>query len=263
MEVVILGSASNGGIPQSNCLSCRACKAALEKGGYNRRTRSSIVIRNKENYTLVDAGPDLRQQLQRERIRMNQISKIFQTHTHFDHVAGLFETSVGRKLQIPVYSKRKILDLIFEEGKSFNYLSSENWVIEKELEIEKKMKIDDITVVAFEVPHTPAPLGPTLGYKFFQNGKILVYIPDIAEITDDMTNSINGSDVLILDGTFYETPGYGHIAIKPTIPALQKLDIGKVYFTHINHTEPLHEELEKSLEPYGYSIAYDGMKIKI
>jgi len=31
----------------------------------------------------------------------------------------------------------------------------------------------------------------------------------------------------------------------------------------MNHSEPMHEELEKLAKPYGYHIAYDGLKIKL
>lgn len=266
MEIKFLGTGSKGGIPQSDCMMCRTCKAAIERGGHNRRSRSSIAIKNGEKYTLIDATPDLRYQLTRENIPMTLISEILLTHTHYDHIFGLFETSVGRKLEIPVYSTKNILDLIFGEGKTFNYLVQQEWVANLEIKTGEKTKINNFEFLAFEVAHTPVQiLGSTLGYKISENGKNLTYIPDIAELTANTIEYIDNSDVLILDGTFYETPKHNHIAIKPTILILEnkKLNIGKVYFTHINHTEPLHEELVDLVGLGRYDIAFDGMSIKL
>jgi phosphoribosyl 1,2-cyclic phosphodiesterase len=266
MEILVLGSAANARIPQSDCMVCKTCKTALERGGLDKRTRSSLLIKNLDKYTLVDANPDLSEQLVRERIPTTQISEILLTHAHGDHIYGLFEMAVGRPLKMPVYSDKNILNIIFGERRVFEYLIQEDRVIPEELVIgeRKKLGAGKLKIVPFEVVHTPKEiLGPTLGYKFFEANKTFTYVPDISEFDKSAKKYIDNSNVLMIGTPMLEGRMYGHIGLKEMIPILQKMKIGKVYITHLFHVEPTHKELQNTVDPYGYTIAYDDMKIKI
>lgn len=257
MEVIILGT-SSAGIPESDCMICKTCRSA-SKGGKDRRTMQALAIKNKIGFTLIDADPDLGHQLVREKIRLRDITEIFITHAHGDHIFGLFQLSVGEPLNMPVYSRKEILDMIFK--KSFDYLEYLDFA--KPIRIEDEITLRGITFIPFEVPHTSRMVGPTLGYKIIEGGKTLTYVPDIAELTPQIMKTIDNSDVLIFDGVFFNHSIAGHMAMTKSIPLLTKLKLGRVYFTQMNHSSPTHEELEKLVEPYGCSIAYDGLKIKL
>lgn len=258
MEIIVLGT-SAAGIPQIDCMICKACKSAITKGGKDRRTMQAITIKNKDGFTLIDADPDLRFQLEKEKIRLQDITEIFITHVHGDHIFGLFELSIGEPLYIPVYSKKEILDLIFK--KSFDYL--EYLEFAKPTPIKNEIALRGFTFIPFEVSHTLPTAGPTLAYKIKEGNKILTYVPDIAELTPEILKMIDNSDVLIFDDVFYDKSLAGHLAMTESIPLIQKLNLGKVYFTQMNHSEPTHEELEELVKPYGYHIAYDGLRIKL
>src|SRR5256885_2426471 len=61
MRVIILGSAAGGGLPQWNC-GCPNCRAAREQGPG--RTQSSVAVSaDGERWILLNASPDVRQQL--------------------------------------------------------------------------------------------------------------------------------------------------------------------------------------------------------
>lgn len=258
MEITILGSSASG-VPQIDCMVCKACRSAIIKGGKNRRTMQSIAIKNKDGFTLIDADPDLRFQFEKEKLRLQDITEIFLTHIHGDHIFGLFQLSVGHVLHIPVYSKKEILDLIFK--KSFDYL--EQFGFAEPIPLKNEITLRGLTFIPFEVPHTTRLAGPTLGYKIKEGKKVLTYVPDIAGFTPEILNTIDNSDVLIFDGVFYDRPIAMHMPIVESIPFLKKLNLKEVYFTQMNHSEPPHEELEKLVKPYGYHIAYDGMKIRV
>lgn len=119
-------------------------------------------------------------------------------------------------------------------------------------------KLGSLEVHPFKVPHRVkySPFesegGFTLGYKIVCEAS-LAYTPDIAEITDEVLNQISGVDVLLTDGTFYEESKFSHICIKKQIPILKELGIGSVYFTHVNHTELLHEKRRKDLRHTGFT----------
>lgn len=83
-RLIFLGSSGAIQVPSFHC-SCRVCEAARSDPA-QRRTRASVALIGQE-VTLIDASPDLEFQLEREAIR--QIDRIFLTHWHFDHIAGL------------------------------------------------------------------------------------------------------------------------------------------------------------------------------
>jgi phosphoribosyl 1,2-cyclic phosphate phosphodiesterase len=259
MEFIILGT-SAGGIPQSDCMQCKACRSAIENKGKDVRTRQSIIINN-DGYTLIDADPDLRFQLIREKINLREIKEVFLTHIHGDHIFGLCEFAVGNVVAIPIFSDKIILDNVFD--KSFDFMVKYGWA--KPTQLKGEIKIRKLKFIPFEVPHTPKEFGPTLSYKIIENEKILTYVPDIATFTPEILKIIDNSNVIIIDGVFYDKSRVGHISIKDSIPFLQKLNLGQVIFTQMNHSEPTHEELEEKLKPYEYKfkVAYDGMKIKM
>jgi len=64
MIIKVLGSAAGGGFPQWNC-NCRNCVSVRAGApGFRARTQSSLAVsRAGEHGTLLNASPDLRQQL--------------------------------------------------------------------------------------------------------------------------------------------------------------------------------------------------------
>src|SRR5579871_3686120 len=94
MRVRIIGSAAGGGFPQWNC-NCPVCAAARE-GRAEPRTQSSIVVRSGDDpWYLVNASPDLLQQLaalpfdRSGGMRAAPIAGVVLTDGEIDHTAGL------------------------------------------------------------------------------------------------------------------------------------------------------------------------------
>src|SRR5713101_3079853 len=114
MRVRILGSAAGGGFPQWNC-NCPTCRAVRERSGAALpRTQSSIAVRaDRGSWYLVNASPDLRQQLAElpaERtndLRVTPIAGIVLTDAEIDHTAGLL---LLRESSVPlqIYSSEAV-----------------------------------------------------------------------------------------------------------------------------------------------------------
>ena len=95
MRVRVLGSAAGGGFPQWNCR-CGTCEAARAGVRARPRTQSSLAIRGAEGpWFLVNASPDLRQQLETlhaervDGVRAPPIAGVLLTDAEIDHTAGL------------------------------------------------------------------------------------------------------------------------------------------------------------------------------
>ena len=105
MIVKILGSAAGGGFPQANC-NCRNC-ADARRGlpGLLPRTQSSLAVsRDGRSWVLLNASPDLRQQIAATRelwpspdggVRASPIKAVVLTNGDVDHVAGLLSLREG------------------------------------------------------------------------------------------------------------------------------------------------------------------------
>ena len=63
LRVVVLGAAAGGGVPQWNC-GCPVCRAARTERPELQSTQASIAISvDGAHWFLINASPDLRQQL--------------------------------------------------------------------------------------------------------------------------------------------------------------------------------------------------------
>src|ERR1700731_709062 len=63
LRVVVLGAAAGGGVPQWNC-GCRVCQAARTKNPELQSTQASLAVSaDGDHWFLINASPDLRQQI--------------------------------------------------------------------------------------------------------------------------------------------------------------------------------------------------------
>ena len=97
MRAVVLGSAAGGGFPQWNCR-CENCRLAWAGDPrVTARTQSSVAVsRDGHSWLLLNASPDLRQQIVANRalwpcegLRHSPIAGVWLTNADIDHVAGL------------------------------------------------------------------------------------------------------------------------------------------------------------------------------
>src|SRR5690606_15963714 len=132
MIIKILGSAAGGGFPQWNC-NCRNC-ADVRRGvtGLEPRTQSSLAVSiDGRNWTLLNASPDLRQQIAAtpelnpaslDPPRSSPIKSVVLTNADVDHVAGLLNLRENQPLFL--YADRRVLSAL-AQNVIFNVLDEE------------------------------------------------------------------------------------------------------------------------------------------
>ena len=116
IEVTILGCGSSSGVPAignewGNC---------NPKNPKNRRLRSSILVKSSKTSLIIDATPDLRQQLLNANVK--RLDAVLITHTHSDHINGVDDfrfLNVIMKKDIDLYSSQENIDQI---KKKFGYI---------------------------------------------------------------------------------------------------------------------------------------------
>lgn len=282
-EVVlkVLGTIQDGGIPHMGC-SKECCTNYFE----NKSIRigvSSIGVSNfkyETNY-IVDTTPDVNFQLQALIGNTNPSEKldgIFLTHAHMGHYAGLL--NFGRESlnsnNIPVYLMPKFFDFISNNGPWDQLVSLNNIKLQRIFNNEKVILHNNLSFTPILVPHRDE-YSETVGYIIEGNRKKALYIPDIdkwAKWSISITEMIKNVDYAFLDGTFFdekeinnrdisEIPHPFIIESLELFNNLKNIDKAKVYFIHLNHTNPV---LNKNSEEYkrvilsGFNVAEPGME---
>ncbi|MFH1131617.1 MAG: MBL fold metallo-hydrolase, partial [Pseudomonadota bacterium] len=153
LELVFLGTSAGFLVPIFFC-SCDVCETARKKPEH-RRTRAVAALIGKET-TLIDAGPDLEFQLDREAIK--QINRIFITHWHYDHVWGL--GSIGgasfatNSPPIEIYLPYQV---VHHFDQSFAYLKQ--WIYLHPVRAGDRIVLPDATWEVVKCNHTPHSIG--------------------------------------------------------------------------------------------------------
>jgi pyrroloquinoline quinone biosynthesis protein B len=294
----ILGSAAGGGFPQWNCR-CATCEAARAGADARPRTQSSLAIRGAAGpWFLVNASPDLRQQLEPlagERangVRAAPVAGILLTDAEIDHTAGLLllrESSTP----IRVHGSDAVRRALTDGYPVLPILARYCGVDWRTLEPGDSLALDGSSLAVESFPaggDPPRYLAGTgaeveatgLVFRDRSTGGVLTYVPGLARLDDDLLGRLGASDVLLVDGTFWRDDELarlgisertarqmGHVPLSGpggTLEALARLERPRVILVHINNTNPV--LLERSPERdavlrAGVDVGYDGLEVEL
>jgi pyrroloquinoline quinone biosynthesis protein B len=279
--VKILGSSAGGGFPQWNC------NAALSRFAWDgdervtARTQSSIAVSaGGQSWTVINASPDIRQQIAAIRelqprregpLRSSPIEAVILTNGDVDHVAGLL--SLRERQPFRLYATKRILSIL-KQNSIFDVLAPD--AVERiALNLDgpaASIEAGGLDVEAFPVPgKVPLYLedenaekgigtqsGDTIGLKISSKGSgTLFYVPGCAFIGENLLAQLRGADCLLFDGTVFTDAEMidlgvgqktgrrmGHVPISGeggSLHAFDKSAIARKIYIHINTTNPILE----------------------
>ena len=270
----ILGVVQDGGMPHLG--NNKTCCENIKKDKYV----TSLMLMNNENNEsfLFDASPDINKQLNFMGDKVKKDLKgIFLTHAHIGHYTGLMyfgREALNSKL-VNAYAMPRMKKFLEENGPWSQLVSLQNISI-IELSNESKISIDsNVIVQPVEVPHR-AEFSETVGYKIYGPNKTALFIPDIDKWylwEKSIIDEIKQVDYAIIDATFYDSKevNYRDISEIPHPFVTESMDLfdsidtkekNKIYFIHLNHTNPLLNEQSKqykSVITKGYNVAKEEM----
>jgi pyrroloquinoline quinone biosynthesis protein B len=262
LRVVVLGAAAGGGVPQWNC-GCRVCRIARTEQPELRSTQASLALSaDGDHWFLINASPDLRQQLiatpqlhpKAGKLRHSPISGVILTNGEIDAVAGLLSMREGSPFTI--YAHARVL-AILKANSIFNVLNEKN-VRREPIDVDKPFEpaLPDgspsgIEVLPFTVPGKGAwylegkahpagndGAGDTLGLRIGDKatGKYFYFLAACAAVTGDLRSRLAGAPLIFFDGTVWRDDeliaaglgsktgqGMGHIAMSGDNGAIEAL----------------------------------------
>jgi pyrroloquinoline quinone biosynthesis protein B len=266
LRVVVLGAAAGGGVPQWNC-GCPVCRASRSEHPELQGTQASIAVSaDGEHWYLVNASPDLRQQLiatpqlhpRAGKLRHSPISGVILTNGEIDAVAGLLSMREGWPFTI--YAHTRVLSIL-KANSIFNVLSEKN-VRRQPIELDRAFEptLPDGSPSGIEITPFAAPgksawylegsahpagddgAGDTLGLRIRDTttGKYFYFLAACAGVTDELKSRLAGAPLIFFDGTVWRDDeliaaglgnktgqGMGHIAMSGDQGAIAALaDLG-------------------------------------
>lgn len=279
VELVVLGTVQDAGAPQIACL--KHCCSNLQNNPDSTLKVVSLGVidrLNRKSY-LFEATPDFSAQI----FLLNRISHfgntvflpdgIFLTHAHIGHYTGLM--FLGKEAlnasKTPVFAMPNMARFLTQNGPWSQLISNEN-ILLKSLENNQQQRLTShLVVLPIVVPHRDE-FSETVGYKIIGPNKKVLFIPDIdkwAKWDLSIIELIKEVDYAFLDATFYDTAEINnrdiaeipHPFIIESMALFKNLtasDKAKVFFIHMNHTNPaLQPSSSASLEikQQGFNVA--------
>lgn len=249
----VLGSGTSQGVPVIGC-PCPVCQSQDPR---DNRLRSSFFVERENTRILIDAGPDLRQQLLRSGI--HDLDAVIITHEHQDHTAGLDELRAINFLQkhaIPVFCSARVEDRLREQYSYIFKNADYPGIPQIELRTlpQESFQIGDLEIEPIHLMHWNLPV---TGFRFGP----LAYITDANQIPEREWSKLQGLEVLILNALRQEKH-HSHFSLSEAVEIADKLKVPEFYATHVSHQMGLHESVEKKLAP-GRKLAFDGLKLKL
>lgn len=268
IEIVFLGTGAAEGIPVIGC-SCDICKKSIKKSSKNIRTRTSILLKEKNGNILFDVSPDIRSQLIKNNIY--NLNYIFLSHWHFDHFGGIPDFMYWNRHS----SKRKRAVTFMNKFCINNYSNLvENLFIGevadkyrpfleiKELTSYKSITINSFTITPIDILH----IEHTFGFLIKINDFKIVYIPDTKiDFPKETKKLLFNANIGIIEATSFENLDK-HLTVDQAATVSNNFKWTKTYFVGISHKNLAHKELQTYLNRNfkgSLNVAFDNLRIEI
>ena len=296
LTAIVLGAAAGGGFPQWNCR-CPTCRLAWEGDARVRpRTQASLAVSaDGESWLLINASPDLSQQLRqskalhpRSATRGSPIETVILTGAEIDQVAGLL--CLREREPFGICATAATLAAL-ADNPMFGVLAPD---------LARRQAIAPGTSLALagglsaqlftvpgkvplylegEDPETASETAANVGIELAAADARISYVPGAAAVTPGMMQRLARADVVFFDGALFRDDEMiatgtgtktgrrmGHMPIDGEDGSLRALAgiAGRRIYVHINNTNPILVEGSPErlqVERAGWEVAEDGMEI--
>jgi phosphoribosyl 1,2-cyclic phosphate phosphodiesterase len=275
MDVTLLGSGEALGVPAPLC-DCEYCTES------DPRRRPGLLVESGDATVVLDAGPDLREQL--AAAGQPDVDAFLVTHHHFDHVAGLSELNhaamsfadhVLNPGDLPADDRppAPAFDVYLTPTAHLHLGYQQTHVAERldpgTLEHGDAVVVGDLSVTPFPVDHA-RPEFDTVGFAVHEGAPdgdpAVVYAPDMWGFLPDEPagRTYEGADLLVAEGSAL-LGVEGHGPADDLAAALAAAGADRTVLVNASeHLARAHtEELERRAAEYGYELGADRARYAV
>lgn len=279
MRAVVLGAAAGGAFPQWNSNASGCQRARSGDPAAKPRTQASLAVSaDGGNWVLLNASPDLRQQIEQTPVlqpanglRSSPIAAVVLTGGDVDAIAGLL--TLRERQPLSVYATPRV-HAVLDTNSVFEVLARD--VVARpvlQLDVPTRIVLPDgttsgLTVELFPVPGKvplyleqpgAAPVleenDQTVGAAVSDGTSTLFYIPGCAAMTPALAKRLRGAAAVLFDGTLWRDDEMlraglgqktgqrmGHMSVSGpggTLAAFKGLDVRRRVLLHINNSNPI------------------------
>ena len=237
-------------------IACR-CEVCTSGDPRDKRLRSSVLVEAQGKRLLIDAGPDMRQQLLRADVR--DLDAVLLTHEHMDHIAGIDDLrafNFAQQRAMPIHSSAATLAAVEQV---FHYaFAPDKYPGVPELQLQPipgpVFSAAGVEVHTIDVMHMNMPV---LGFRI--GG--FAYITDAKSIAPEVVAQLRGVHTLVLNALRRkEHPS--HLNLEQALALVEHIAPHRAYFTHISHLLGTHADVSAEL-PAGVQLAHDGLVLEV
>ena len=210
---------------------------------------------------LIDAGPDIRQQLLAHQVK--KIDAVLITHTHSDHIAGLDDLRpyfFVKRQKLPLYATAHDLDalrtrfdyLFIKSSDSPSYFQP---VLEaKTITADSQFTLGTMAVRSLQQFHGHST---SLGFTF--DGRF-GYSTDVVDMPEESFAHLNKLDLWIVE-MLREEPHQAHAHFDLTMQWIAQCQPKQAILTHLGLESDYKTLLQKC--PKGVEPGYDGLSVEL
>ena len=151
---------------------------------------NSVYISFGDTSFLVDAGASAKKictYLEANEVLLNELSGIFITHAHTDHISAL--KTLTKKIKVPIIATNKTIEYLQ------NFLSSD----QKFLSVESSSDREKINFISVDFFYTKHDCAGSCGYRFSNGKSSVAFCTDLGVVTDEVRKGIINSDVCYIE----------------------------------------------------------------
>jgi phosphoribosyl 1,2-cyclic phosphodiesterase len=233
---------------------------------------NASLIRVGATAILIDAGISCRQLVQRIEacgVEPENLSGIFLTHEHRDHISGL-EVFAKKYDQVPIFANERT----WTQLPLRRYLTREQMRV-----IPRGCTLGSLRIESFKIPHDAVD---PVGYKIYFGDEKCTYLTDCGYVTKACEQAVDGAAVLILEANHDEEmlrqgpyPMYlkqrilgqkGHLSNRTAGLLLNKVSLPprEVFLAHLSETNNTPGTARKTVcQELEASGRMDGMAIYV
>jgi pyrroloquinoline quinone biosynthesis protein B len=286
LELIVLGVAQDGGLPQLGC-NRPCCESARRAGRHLEPACLGVIDRRAGGLLLVEATPAIEPQVAMLQAAAGALDRgrrpvdaVLLTHAHLGHYLGL--ASFGREAAatsaLPVHAAPRLQEFLRSNG-PWSQLVDLHQIELRALPARREfapLAGSDLLVNAIPVPHR-GEFSETMAFQLRGPHRTVLFVPDVDRWDaqpDLLAELMSGVAVAYVDGTFFdgsELPDRNlaeirHPFMTDTMAALAdiaRVRPGSVRFLHLNHSNPaLHDPaVLAGLEARGFAVARQGERI--